>query len=306
MKSTEVQLRDGVIKNYLVEFLNDENSYVADKAFKKVKVSNKVGVYATIGKESRKNYDIKYIPGTVPATFTFSYSTKNYVVEDHVVKFDAAWDVIKNQQEPIDVEKDVARHLTQIHLNAKEAEAASVLQDAASFGSNAGTPATLWDANGNFVSDINDAVLTVQKATGKRPNLFIVSRPVFEALKENTYFTNRNFLTGSGITAEEAIKSALGAIIGMEVVVADATYDAAGLGGAPSNTFFFGKNAWALYQPKNASLLNPSFGLQPFMDEYSVRTYKIDERRTTGVESSESYGFAANYELGYFFENVIS
>jgi len=154
--------------------------------------------------------------------------------------------------------------------------------------------------------NINTQATEIQKSTGRRPNKFVVGRNVFEKLRANTTFTNLGFAQGVGFLPEESIKNAIGSLIGMEVIIAEASYDTAVLGQTASNDWLWGKDAWIIYSPNNASLFEPTFGMQPFMDGVTVRTYEIDERRVTAVEAFQSYDLVADYKVGYHFDAVIS
>lgn len=302
-----VQINDGLLQNYLAAYLNDPGTYVADLIFPRVGVNERSGKYVTLGTETRKHESLNYSPGANVRRTTFGYTTDTYSVEDKAVEHTIAWDIMSNQKSPIDLEAHAAMILRDKMMLDKEIEISTMLSTAGNWGSNTGTPGTLWDVNGDFVADFADAASSVQKVTSKRPNVAVLGRQVFDALKTNTKFTDRNFLTGIGVSTEDAMKNYLAGLLNVKAVyIAETSYDTTDLGQTASNDWVWGKDAWLLYIPENTGIMNPSFGMQPTMDNLSILSYDENQIRSKVLQAHESYDIVATYALGYHFDAVIS
>ena len=90
---------------------------------------------------------------------------------------------------------------------------------------------------------------------GFAPNIFVVSRPVFDKLIDHPDFIDRTKYGQTAPNPAVATRQIMAEILELEeVLVIDAVYNTAAEGAAESNSFIGGLSAALFYRPKNAGL----------------------------------------------------
>jgi hypothetical protein len=123
-----------------------------------------------------------------------------------------------------------------------------------------------WDSgnypNGNPITDIRHAKTQMRLSSGGfAPNIFVVSRPVFDKLVDHPDFIDRTKYGQTAPNPAVATRQIMAEILELEdVLVIDAVYNTAAEGAAESNAFIGGMSAALFYRPKNAGLMTPSAG----------------------------------------------
>ena len=152
---------------------------------------------------------------------------------------------------------------------------------------------------------------------GFAPNIFVVSRPVFDKLVDHPDFIDRTKYGQTAPNPAVATRQIMAEILELEdVLVIDAVYNTAAEGAAESNSFIGGLSAALFYRPKNAGLMTPSAG---YVFNWTgligttggagvrIKTFRMEHLASDRVEIDSAFDMRlVSADLGFFFNNVIS
>jgi hypothetical protein len=153
-----------------------------------------------------------------------------------------------------------------------------------------------WDRAGSTpIADVKGRCTNIQLLCGRRPNVAVLQRQVFDALQTNTDIVDRIKYTSRDSVSEQV----LAALWGLEeVMVADAVYDSADVeGAAASMSFIAGKNAMLAYRTRTPALNLPSAGYIPVWTGYlgagaygnRIKKFRMEELESDRVEGELAY-----------------
>jgi hypothetical protein len=113
------------------------------------------------------------------------------------------------------------------------------------------------------IAVIDAAKETVTVAVGKRPNVMVMSRPVFRGVRNNLVVKNRVSGALSGVEKSLITVAQLAALLEVdELIVADAIQVTSAEGQTVASQFVWGKSALLFYRPPSPGLRTVALGYQ--------------------------------------------
>jgi len=152
-----------------------------------------------------------------------------------------------------------------------------------------------WDRAGSTpIADVIGRCTDVQELCGWRPNVGVMQRHVFDALK-----TNADIVSRVQYTSRDSIDTAILARLFEldDLMITDAVYDSANEGADPSMAFVGGKNMLLAYRTSTPALDMPSAGYIPSWTGYlgasafgtRVKKFRMEHLNSDRVEGELAY-----------------
>jgi len=328
------------LTNISVAYFQDEASFVAGKVFPIIPVDKQSDAYFTYdrGDFNRDEMEAR-TPGTESAGGTYDIGNSTYYAQKRAFHRDVPDDVRANADDPIDLDAEATRFVTQKALINRE------LQFAANYFT-AGAPGDTWtfdvdgvstgataaasfdptNASNNDVLQWNDSSSTpiedirkgrryVQQATGFKPNTLTLGQAVYDALVDHPDIVGR-IDRGQTQGAARANLVTLADLFEVDqVLVMGAVYNSAKKGATDAHTFIGGKHALLTYAPRQPGLLTPSAGYtfawkgQFGMTNqgFRVKKFRMDNLESDRIEIDSAYDLKKiAADLGYFFGGIVA
>jgi len=305
--------------------------FVADKAFPAVPVENKSDLYYTYARAdfNRDEMQKRALSTESAGTGYNVNSTGTYNCDVWSLHKDVDDQIRSNSDSPLAPDRDATIFLTQKALIRRENQWVSKFFGTGIWTNNVSGQATAdsthvvyWDAanypNGNPITDIRHAKTQMRLSSGGfAPNIFVVSRPVFDKLVDHPDFIDRTKYGQTAPNPAVATRQIMAEILELEdVLVIDAVYNTAAEGAAESNSFIGGLSAALFYRPKNAGLMTPSAG---YVFNWTgligttggagvrIKTFRMEHLASDRVEIDSAFDMRlVSADLGFYFNNVIS
>lgn len=253
------------LTNISIAFIQSADDFIAAKVFPIVPVLKQSDRYFQYDKKQwYRSNSKKRAPGSESAGGGFDIdNTPSYFADVFAIHKDVDDQTRANQDQPVDLDRDASRWVTQQNLLKREQEFVSTFFTTGIWiGSSTGTdivPVTKWDAAGS--DPVDDVLLekdSVKEQTGFMPNTFTVTPAVHRAFKSNAAILDRIKHTHGKSITEEMLA---GLFEVDRYFVARATQDLAVEGAAQNMQFVFGtEQALLAYSNPNPSILTPSAG----------------------------------------------
>jgi len=305
--------------------------FVADKAFPAVPVENKSDLYYTYARAdfNRDEMQKRALSAESAGTGYNLNSTGTYNCDVWSLHKDVDDQIRSNSDSPLAPDRDATIFLTQKALIRRENQWVSKFFGTGIWTNQASGQATAdsthvvyWDSgnypNGNPITDIRHAKTQMRLSSGGfAPNIFVVSRPVFDKLVDHPDFIDRTKYGQTAPNPAVATRQIMAEILELEdVLVIDAVYNQAAEGAAESNAFIGGMSAALFYRPKNAGLMTPSAG---YVFNWTgligttggagvrIKTFRMEHLASDRVEIDSAFDMRlVSADLGFYFNNVIS
>lgn len=245
--------------------------YVFPHVLPMVKVKEKTGLIPKYGKETLrilgKVVTGVYLSGTLRAPgarakgVEFTYNQGQYICAEHSLEKDIPWDYYKNVDSPYEPTRDATAAVKDLLQLEQEFALATVLANITTIGNS--SPTYKWDnaAQGTPVTDLENAVKSIQLATGRTPNVLVLSLDAFWALKNHPQFRDQIKYTNGGQVSNEDAYGALKTLLNVkEVYVGTAIFNNAAVGEADNIQPIWSKNAYLFYRTPSATIMEPTFG----------------------------------------------
>lgn len=242
-----------------IAFMNQPNDFIADKMFPVVPVAKQSDSYFVYDKRFWfRSGSKKRAPGTESAGGGFELTTDNYFADVWAFHKDIADQTRANQDQPIDLDRDGARFVTNDLMIRREKQFVDDHFKQGVWATDV-TFVTKWnDPGSDPVDDILNEKLVIKQKTGFKPNKLTVTADVHIALKNNASILDRIKHTQLG-SVTNALLATLFEVD--EYLVAEAVEDQAKEGAAENMQFIYGaKQALLIYVPKSPGILIPSAG----------------------------------------------
>lgn len=218
---------------------------VAERVYPILPVDDRTGRYAIYGSENLTPQDDSRAPGAEAKVANWSTGTPGtYTCEGHALK-DSVPRENQNDTDPsFDLLEDTAGNLTdKVALNQEVALVTKLAADltGTSLAAQTNTP---WDDDDvDPLAIIKTQILAVTLRVARKPNVFVVSDPVWSAIQLNANI--RQLITGAGSLASAVITpQQFAALLGVdEVLVASGVKNTANEGQDASNAFIWGETA---------------------------------------------------------------
>lgn len=304
---------DAILTQMSVAFMQDADAFVASRAFPQVQVAKQTDKYFTYDQADFFRDQVqRRADGTQSAGTGYSLSTASYSAEVYALHKDIGDQTRANADDPLDMDMDATRFLTQQMLIRQEVEWASAAFTTGIWGSDV-TPGTLWDAaNSTPIANVETAKNTVLTNTGYVPNTVIMSYKVFSALMDNADIVDRIKYTSTDSVSEDLLARLFNVD---RVLIMAGTYNTAANGATASYSQIGDKDVLVCYTPENPGLMQPSAGYTMVWNGVSsgmgtssaISRFRLEAEKADRIEIEAAWDTKiVSSALGYFLSNVTS
>lgn len=316
---------DAALTNIATAFIQDNNSYIADKVFPIVPVehkSNKYFIYRR-GDWFRDEAQLR-ADATESAGSGYNLDTGSYLAEEWSLHQDIGEQMRSNADPAVDPDVAATKVLMQkmairrdrffVNTYLKTGVWTTDMTGQATADS---THVVFWDddANGDPFTDIATAQTKILQNTGHLPNVLVLGFPVYQALRKHPLVIDRIKYTSPAYAGKITPQLLAEAFDVEKVLVSTAIYNTANEGATDSYSFVTGKNALLCYTPSAPGLMVPAAGYIFAWSGFSgvnnmgIRVSQIPMpwRGLGTVRTEASMAFDMQKvagDLGYFFSSV--
>ena len=207
---------DRALTNMSVAYTQSADAFIADKVFPIIKVNKQSDVYFRYSKsDSFRDMVKERGRGAESAGMDWNITEDNpYHCKKYALHYDITQEEKTNYDDPIDVDRDTTEILTDKMLLKRELHFQEAFFKTGIWGRDvagvSGSPTSVqvkkWsDPSSTPIEDINNEMLLMAGATGKRPNFAIMSPDVFYALKNHDEIMDRIKYTQRGVITIDLI-----------------------------------------------------------------------------------------------------
>jgi hypothetical protein len=301
-----------------IAYIQSAADFIADKVFPMVPVTKQSDRYFVYTQDYWfRTGAQKRAPASESAGGGFAISnTPSYYCDVWAFHHDVDDQIRANADEPLDVDRDATKFVTQNLLIRREISWINTyMQPSIWTGNPSGdvTPTNLWDsASGNPMQDIDTQKQTIKSQTGFLPNVLVLTADVYYAIRNNAAVLDRIKYTQTGIV-DTAL---LAMLFGVEkVLVASAVLNSAAEGATASYAYMKTNAALLVYANPAPSLMQPSggyifswrglFGAGALGTR--IMTFRREKLKADRVEGEMAYSMnLVGANLGVYFLNPIS
>lgn len=328
---------DRPLTNLSLAFTQDEASFVADKVFQNIPVTNRSDEYYTYDRgEFNRDEMEQRAPGAQTAGGGYTIGTDNYSAKVWGFHKDIHDQVRNNSDPAISLEREATEYVTRKALIKRE-----VLWTGNYF--TAGDPGDTWtfDVDGDGtpsgaafdptdsannqkqfwnvasstpIEDVREGKRFVQSSTGFRPNIMTCSRAVFDALLDHPDIVGR-LDRGQTTGNAQVTRDSLAALFELdEILVMDAIQNTGAKGLANVHSFIGGDNALLSYRPASPGLMTPAAGytfswtghLGATANGGRIKRFRMEPESSDRVEIEMAFDQKlVSADLGYFFGGML-
>lgn len=227
MSLSQARVVDPILTTVAQGYQNNE--LVAEYLFPVVPVDQRAGKIIQFGKEDFRLYNTGRAPGANTKRVQYGYSGLPYALESHSLEGAVPFEIMQeaNAVPHIDMGRVAVQKTQNIILLKSEYDAAALARNAANYAAaNKTTLAGLsqwsdYSGTSNPSKDIEIAKEAIRAATGKRPNVVLLSPKAFNACKQHPLIIDRLKYTGRDSVTVDLLATLWGV---SKVVVGDAIY----------------------------------------------------------------------------------
>jgi len=304
---------DAILTNMSVAYMQEAYAFVASRAFPQVQVQKQSDRYFVYDQADFFRDQVqRRADGTQSAGTGYSLSTAAYSAEVYALHKDIGDQTRANADDPLDMDMDATRFLTQQMLIRQEVEWASTAFTTGVWGSDV-VPGVLWDAaNSTPIANIETGKNAVLTATGYVPNTVIMSYKVFSALMDNADIVDRIKYTSTESVSEDLLARLFNVD---RVLIMAGTYNTAANGATASYSQIGDKDVLLCYVPQNPGLMQPSAGYTMVWNGVSsgmgtssaISRFRLEAEKADRIEIEAAWDTKiVSSALGYFLSNVTS
>jgi hypothetical protein len=279
-----------------------EQNYIAGALFPTVEVDKETGIYFVRDKENlRAPADARRGEFSRANRVSNTLSQATYTLEEKTLESPISWKLKKNGQIPFDAKKNATMLVTDKLKLDKEIDLQATILAAGAPGLDASTAwATITT---DIVGQVRTGRDTIQKNTGKRPNVAVISKLSLNAVMKNTAFLDS--IKYVNVVNEESLRSALAAWFDVpRILIADAINNTAKEGQATDvMDWIWSDNFVLAYVTPTPALEVPTAGYEiklsdvAAVDEWSEPEIKTDFVRATDYYDNKVVDPSAMYVI---------
>jgi hypothetical protein len=279
---------DGLLTKVSIAYKN--GNFVASRVFPEVPVDAQSGKYLKAGKHHLRPAQDLRAPGAVANEIEWQLSSDLYFCDGHAEKtvIPDEWrgnglDLDTTGTENLTQHQDLNADVNLFNIVTAGLVAVDVTAAGKAFDNDANDP----------IAYLQDARNTKAKTMGVAPNVLLLSKPVFTAIKRNANVASR--ITGAADLASANVTAVqLAGLLELdEVIVAETTQLTSNEGAADAGDFIWGKYGLLFYRPRTPAqgVLSLGYTLtwRVGMKGRAVRKYRIEERTADAIESQRYY-----------------
>ena len=319
------------LTNISVAFMQDASAYVAARIFPNIPVMKQSDLYFEYDREAwLRSHMEERADGTESAGATYMIESDTYFAKVYALHDDVTDRVRVNADNPLSPDQDATMFLSGQALLQKETKfateflkdgvwtlsvdgaAARAATDLSADGSN---NVVYWSsADSTPIEDIRLMKREIQMRTGFRPNVLVISRPIYDVLVEHPDIIDR-LNRGQTSGAAQANMDDLKRLFELEdLVVMDAIQNTSALGVAASYKFIGDKDGLLLYRPAAPGLRVPSAGYTFSWRGYigassegaRISRFRMENLKADRIEIECAYTFKRiSADLGCFIDGII-
>jgi len=225
---------------FLTDFslrLSFEGMYIAPEVTPRKSVNLRSDSILKYNKDHLIRENTRVGPKSVTPIFEFgfddedTYITKAYGLKSIVTRHD-----MKQNDKPIDADKDTMQSLTELLAVDRELRVATAMLSTSTFTSVTKAVGTQWGtkATSTPVDNLELAVVTVRNACGILPNVIIADWEVFFRLANHPDVMAANNLVGKGPLKRETVLKVISDWLGIKALVGSSMYNTSQAGIAAS------------------------------------------------------------------------
>ncbi len=309
MNTRQARVVDPVLTSHVRGYRNA--AFVAQVLFPRVDVAQRGGRMIEFNRESFRLQNTRRAPGAQTERMQLGYSGRPYaLVEERlmaVVPYEVADEARKGPG--IDLEKQATEVAFDKILLSIEVEAAQLARATTSYANGHTTALSgsdLWsDPASKPQVVVDDAIETVRKRIGRRPNTMLLSPAAFRALRRHPVIREQFKYTSNKSITTDMLAEYFGVA---RVVAADGVFlDAAAADDAPAQDIW-GKDVILAYvPPKGRTVMEPSFAYTyqlrgtPMVEKGG---WNVDRRSWENPVVSEHAPVIVGADAGFLIQNV--
>ncbi len=300
---------DTLLTQVSTAYMQAPEKFVADRVFPILPVTFKSDKIAKYDKQPWMRDQAKpRALSTESAGSGYTVTTQDYSCDVYALHIDIDDQVRANSQVPFSPDRDATAWLSNALRLQREIKFMTEYFATGKWGnewagvtSDAGTNEFIqWDQSTGStpVQNVIEACTAVEKSTGLRPNVGVISREVFDQLKVHSDLRDYFKYT----TSESIDRAMMARLFELdEVVVASAAYDSAAEGAAASMGFIAGKHMLLAYRTPTPALLTPSAGYIPVWTGYlgagafgnRIKKFRMEHLNSDRIEGELAYDMLA-------------
>jgi len=296
---------DAILSNVSVKYANGEA--IADIVFPRVKVAKESDKFFTYTRNFRIPRTYRAI-GSESEGIDWEISTDSYFCEEYALHDDVFDRLRKNADAPLNLDVDTTEVLTDALIRDREKRVADIaFSDSYVTSGTTLSGADQWSdyAGSDPLGDLETAMLSVQGACGKLPNLIVLGAQVMSSLRNHPDLLERIKYTQKGIVTEDLLASLLPG--GPRVVVGNLMYDSSQEGGSESLGYIWGKKALVAYSEASPGIKKISLGYQFYHQDREVAKWRENKIRADRIEVSEvGDEKLVSADCGYLIQGVVA
>lgn len=204
---------DRALTNISVAYMQGDDAFIADKVFPIINVTKQSDVYFKYSKADMFRNEVQERGrGAESAGGNWNVELADpYYCRKYAFHYDITQEERVNYDKPLDVERDTTEWLSQKMLLKRELDFAGKFFKTGVWGKDVqanGTTVKKWsDQMSDPVKQVNDLMLEMAEASGKKPNFAIMAPDVLYALKNHEAIMDRIKYTQKGIITLDLIAS---------------------------------------------------------------------------------------------------
>lgn len=311
----------------LIANMQPDDVYIHDRVFAPVQVPKQSDLYFSMPSDAwfRSNAQVR-APATETPGVVYSVNPNNrYDCKVYGVHIDLDDQTIANYDAPLDPQRDASRLLAKHIKLRKEIDwvqryfqmgvwtgfrgAGGAQSD---FDCTQAYSHGQWDLpNSNPIADVDYMMSFFMSQTGYKPNVLVLARNVYTALRNNPAVYGRYTGVVPQFVDQDMLTKALGV---EEIIICESVLNNAQEGKAKQMGFMLSNTFLLCYRPKTPALLEPSAGYTFEWTGYPgaqgltavVRNYRLEHLRATRIEAEAAYDFKiVSSDMGILGKNVL-
>lgn len=300
---------DQVLSNISIKYTN--GIYVAEQVAPLVPVMNQSNKYYIFNKADDFTDTAEYrAPGTASSRHGFRVSTDTYMCEEIADSTVLEDEVRDNADSVLRIETAKTNFVTNKVLLKLERLVASLCTTTTNW-ANSSTPSNLWDdyVNSDPITDIENAIDTVENGTGVKVNKMIISHDVWKKLKHHPQILARKPNDSFRVARLDDLKAIFDV---EEILVGNSSYNTANQGQTASFSRIWSKDVWLGHVSMSPALEEPS-ALYTFVwgrdggQMRGVRRWRDENVHSDVIEAFMNFDAKVTAsDMGYVLEGCIS
>ncbi len=258
---------DRYLTNYSVSYIQEAAAFVAQTASSIIPVRKSSDKYVVYPRGYFWRDEVKPRPlGGRPAQVGYKVDSGNYNADEYGLEHVVDDRQRTNADEPIDLDENAARLLSQKHMIRQDRNWASTFFVTGAWTTEltgvasspvAGTSFLQWnDANSDPLDVVDDLKDTIHEATGFMPNVMVIGSDVKRKLRTHPDITDRIKYTRLGVSDEQLLATLFEVD---QVITARSIYNSAAEGATDSFSYIVDKKSvWLGYIEPNPTLDSPT------------------------------------------------